>query len=280
MTSQNRKSHIAPQFRRIIVMGVGGTGSYLAQGLAKMCAGYRLQVEVLLVDPDTVEEKNCARQNFQPWEIGQGKAEALASRLNQQYGVAFAAVTGRGQEYLGYASNGYRTVSSAHFIAGKSKTAPDMSRLVVSCVDSVAERKPLKGCGPWLDLGNGVETGQAIYGTTEDRKPLRDDSLFWEKRPNCGVLPSPYLVAGMAKLRSSKKKTAGCADTPFAEQGVFANEWAAAAGLSILHQLLVKGELVTPAIYFDVSRGRMSPEFITKEYLSRQSITKGEQHVS
>lgn len=251
MKAQNRKSYIAPRFGQLLVMGVGGTGSYLAQGLAKMIAGYRLDIAVTLVDPDIIEEKNCARQNFNPWEIGQPKAEALAYRLNQQYGLAFGAVQGLG----------------APLVKPYNNTHPP--RLLISCVDSVAERKPLKGSGPWLDLGNGVETGQALYGTTDEAKKIRDELENWDKTPNVGSLPDPYVVAGMAKLKSPRKKAASCADTPFAEQGVFANEYAAAAGLAILHQLLVKGELITPAIYFDTAKGRMAPEFITREYLSR-----------
>jgi PRTRC genetic system ThiF family protein len=268
-TSPARKIHIAPQFRRIVIAGVGGTGSYLAQGLAKLIAGYRLQVEVLLVDPDVIEEKNCARQNFHPWEIGQGKAEALAYRLNQQYGLSFAAVTGRGEEHQAFASGGYCVESASNFIAGTAGRHParDFSRLIITCVDSVEARKPFKQCGPWLDLGNGVETGQALYGTTEDRKQLSGEIELWDQTPHVGALPSPYLAFGMAKLKSPKNKAPACADTPFAEQGVFANEWAAAAGLAILHQLLVKGELTIPAIYFDTARGRMSPEYITREYL-------------
>lgn len=269
MKFKNRKTHLAPQFRRIVIVGTGGTGSYLAQGLAKLVSGYRLQVEVLLVDFDQVEEKNCARQNFHAWEIGQNKAEVLAFRLNQQYGLSFAAINGKGENFLAYAANGYRVESSANFVSGKTARLPqyDMSQLVITCVDTVEARKPYKDCGPWLDLGNGVETGQAIYGVSGDKKTVAGEINAWEKSPHVAHLPNPYLVAGMAKLKSPKKKAASCADTPFAEQGVFANEWAAAAGLAILHQLLIKGELATPAIYFDNSRGRMSPEFITQEYL-------------
>lgn len=268
-TALARKIHIAPQFRRIVIAGVGGTGSYLAQGLAKLIAGYRLQVEVLLADPDVIEEKNCARQNFHHWEIGQGKAEALAYRLNQQYGLSFAAVTGRGEEHQAFASGGYRVESTSNFIAGTAGHHParDFSRLIITCVDSVEARKPFKECGPWLDLGNGLETGQALYGTTEDLNTLAAEVENWDKRPMVGHLPSPYLAFGMAKLKSPRKPAPSCADTPFAEQGVFANEWAAAAGLAILHQLLVKGGLATPAIYFDTAKGRMSPEYITREYL-------------
>ncbi|HBG07690.1 MAG: hypothetical protein A2075_09205 [Geobacteraceae bacterium GWC2_58_44] len=262
--SPNRKRHLAPQFRRVVIVGTGGTGSYLAQGLAKLVAGYRLQVGVTLIDPDEIEEKNCSRQNFHAYEIGQPKAEALAFRLNQQYGLSFAAVVGKGEEFLGYNTNGTRNGNSATAVG---KRRPDMGRLVVTCVDSVEARKPYRECGPWLDLGNGVDTGQALYGITADKEAIALELQSWDKTPQVGFLPNPYLLAGMAKLKSPKKKAPSCADTPFAEQGVFANEWAAAAGLAILHQLLVKGQVTTPAIYFDTSNGRMAPQFITKDYL-------------
>jgi PRTRC genetic system ThiF family protein len=262
--SLNRKLHIAPQFRRIAIVGVGGTGSYLAQGLAKLVAGYQLQVGVTLVDPDQVEEKNCSRQNFHVYEIGQPKAEALAFRLNQRYGLSFAAVVGKGEEFLGYNNNGTRNGNSATAVG---KRCPDMGRLVITCVDTVEARRPYRECGPWLDLGNGVETGQALYGITAEKEAVALELQTWDSTPQVGSLPNPYLLAGMAKLKSPRKKAPSCADTPFAEQGFFANEWAATAGLAILHQLLVKGQLTTPAIYFDTSSGRMSPQLITKEYL-------------
>lgn len=263
----NRKTHLPPQFRKVVIVGTGGTGSYLAQGLAKMVAGYRLQVEVLLVDPDVIEEKNCSRQNFHPWEIGQPKAEALAFRLNQQYGLAFAAVVAKGEDHvppgaIKSSSPGCHVGRSGGYASGRS----DFSRLVITCVDTVEARKHYRGCGPWLDLGNGQETGQALFGNTEDVSELGAEIKAWDKSPHVGRLPSPYLVAGMAKLKTRKRQPS-CADTPFAEQGVFANEWAAAAGLTILHQLLVKGELTTPAIYFDTAKGRMAPAFITRELL-------------
>jgi PRTRC genetic system ThiF family protein len=262
VTAPLRKQHIAPQIHRVIMVGVGGTGSYLAQGLAKIIAGYRLKLQVILVDPDIIEEKNCARQNFHPWEIGHNKAEALAFRLNQQYGISFAAVVGKGEEYDPPGRSSYKTVK-----------VEDMSRLIITCVDTIAARKHYKECGPWLDLGNGLETGQAIYGTKPDKRSISDEFQLWEKRPSAGRLPNPWMLSGMARLKDKKTQTISCADTPFAEQGCFINELAAQAGLIILHQLLVKGAVTTPAIYFNSANGRMVPEYITRDYLSR-SYTK------
>jgi len=262
--SPNRKIHLAPQFRKIVIVGTGGTGSYLSQGLAKLVVGYRLKIDVVLVDPDEIEEKNCSRQNFHAYEIGQSKAEALAFRLNQQYGLGFAAVVSNGETFLGYRNNGNRDGNHANAVGAKYL---DLTRLIITCVDSVEARKPYRDCGPWLDLGNGLETGQALYGITFDKEKVCSELKLWDTTPQVTLLPNPYLLAGMAKRKNPKKKAPSCADHPFSEQGVFANEWAAAAGLTILHQLLVKGQVTTPAIYFDTSKGLMMPQFITKDYL-------------
>ena len=248
----NRKAHLAPQFRSVAIVGVGGTGSYLAQGLAKLVAGYRLPLAVTLIDPDSIEVKNCARQNFLAYEIGQPKAEALAYRLNQQYGLRFAAFVGPG-------------VKAGLFSAPKT--------LLVTCVDTVEARQTFKDFGPWLDLGNAEATGQALYGNTAKRAELTAEAKKWATTPTVAHLPGPYLLAGMAKLKTAKAAPS-CADHPFAEQGCFVNEWAAVAGLTILHQLLVKGQLTTPSIYFDSAKGHMAPLYITRDYLTEK--LKGE----
>lgn len=76
--------------RDIIVIGCGGTGSWLLPKLVKiindgcsksMTSGHN----ILLVDGDEVEEKNLIRQNFISQDVGKNKAQALAER----YGVHF-----------------------------------------------------------------------------------------------------------------------------------------------------------------------------------------------
>ena len=241
---KKQKSFVTGQIQRLYLIGVGGTGGFLAQGLAKMIAGYNLEVEVVLIDPDTVEERNCIRQNFWQYEIGQPKAKALSFRLNQQFGVNFSYFVGKYEDF----------------------ERIDWHRIVVSCIDNIAGRKQLKSCGLWLDLGNDVINGQAIFGQTSNPAEIERAVEAWDKSASALALPNAYLVANMKKLRD--KKQAGCADHPFAEQGVFVNEYAAYAGLSILHQAMVIGQVKTPQIYFDISTGRMMPKFITKELLT------------
>ena len=244
------KKHLPMQFPYLTLVGIGGTGSYLAQGVAKMAAGYKLDTLITLVDPDTVEEKNCARQNFLYDEIGENKALALAYRLNQQYGLAIRGVNQSDAVFLGHKR------SQEHY-----------SELIVTCVDNIKTRKAYQNSGPWLDLGNGVTSGQAIYGNTGKMDWVKKELEEWDKTPQTANLPNPYLVAGMINLNDPKKKAPSCGETPFAEQGIYANEWAAQAGLCILHQLLIIGTLTTPALYFDCATGRMLPQLITKEFL-------------
>jgi PRTRC genetic system ThiF family protein len=241
----NSKPFIAPDFSEILLVGTGGTGGYLATGLAKIIAGYKLPVEMTLIDPDTVEEANLARQEFMPWELGLNKAKATAERLNERYALAIGACDLPWQSYR-------RTSSSP---------------LVISCVDNIEARKTMKESSYWLDLGNGRTQGQVIFGTTAYKTPLKKEAQRWKKSPIVGNLPNAYLMAGMKNLKTEKKMPS-CAQTPFDEQGVMVNQWAAQAGLAILHQLLVLKEVSTPAIYFDTAKARMLPAQITKDYLS------------
>lgn len=242
------RTFIAPNISDIILVGTGGTGSYLAQGLAKMIAGHKLDINVDLVDFDTVEEKNCSRQNFMPWEIGQNKAKSLSFRLNQQYGLSFKGHDMRGEEF--------------------SKRNGAYGALLITCVDKIEPRKALAHHNLWLDCGNDLNYGQVIFGTTSDQSECEEEGKQLNDIPHITTLPNAYLKVGMEKLKDSKKKTVSCADTPFAEQGCFINEIAAQAALTILTQILVVGTVKTPAIWFDTHTGRWTPAKLNQNYFA------------
>lgn len=62
---------------KAIIIGCGGVGSWLAHSMAKLIE----PKNILLVDGDTLEEKNLDRQLFSMEDIGRNKAEALADLL-------------------------------------------------------------------------------------------------------------------------------------------------------------------------------------------------------
>ena len=64
----------------ITVVGCGGTGGFVAEGLCRLLQGRK--ATIVLVDHDRVEPHNLLRQNFYPaatW--ARFKSEALADRL-------------------------------------------------------------------------------------------------------------------------------------------------------------------------------------------------------
>jgi molybdopterin/thiamine biosynthesis adenylyltransferase len=60
----------------VLLAGAGNIGSHLAPLLARAGIG-----TIRIVDRDIVEEKNLAQQDYEPQDVGRGKAEALARRL-------------------------------------------------------------------------------------------------------------------------------------------------------------------------------------------------------
>jgi molybdopterin/thiamine biosynthesis adenylyltransferase len=70
-----------------IIIGVGGIGGNVARDLPKLLTGWRRDYKIMLVDGDTVEEKNCVRQPYQKQDIGLNKARALAKKINSFYNV-------------------------------------------------------------------------------------------------------------------------------------------------------------------------------------------------
>lgn len=70
-----------------ILLGAGGTGSLLAEPLARAMRGETL----IVIDGDTVEDRNLARQAFSVFDIGSNKAEMVAHGLRMKSLDAIAA---------------------------------------------------------------------------------------------------------------------------------------------------------------------------------------------
>ena len=65
-----------PQNFNIAVVGCGGTGSFVAEGLCRLLIGS--DIPLLLIDHDRIEPHNLLRQNFYDGDLDKFKSEALA----------------------------------------------------------------------------------------------------------------------------------------------------------------------------------------------------------
>lgn len=237
---------------RILLIGCGGTGSILAEHLARMITGFRLGCGLMLADGDTVEPGNIWRQNFCPHEIGQNKSQSLAIRLSGRFGFAVSAV-------------------DVFIDRGSVLLDNEGLTLVITATDTWASRRVVAETGPrlWLDVGNGRSTGQAVIGTTAEPKKLRKCYWNWERKkgyaadlPNIAALNPAIFTARKARTRT------GCGQMPFAEQGFGVNAIAALAAAALAKQAVVDAVVSTAAIYFDAASGRMAPRLIDKELFS------------
>ncbi len=251
MRNDETKKMPVSHLQSVHVVGCGGTGAILADHLARMITGYRLETQLVLHDGDTVEEANITRQNFQPHEVGANKAEALALRLAGQYGMEVIAC---GQ---------YVKVASERSQFGHSS-------LVISCTDTLVSRRTVAMDRPshWLDVGNELHHGQAILGTTHEKRRLQSAWKSWNKYGHVIELPDMAAMnPGILRARKTQTK-AGCADQPFAQQGFGVNAMAALAAATLTKQVLVDCEVSFHGIYFNISDGFFTPRLITRDLLA------------
>ena len=130
----------------VVVIGVGAVGSEVARLLAQAGVG-----QLLLCDPDSVEESNLSRGAlYGPADLGRPKAEAAAAALRaREPGLTVAARV-------------------ADFRCGTGLGELRSADLVLSCLDSIADRVALSGrCGlvdaGLLDAGTHPWGGEVRY---------------------------------------------------------------------------------------------------------------------
>ena len=181
--------HLDFSSRHIVVVGLGGTGAQAARGIARVLYAMKLNgiriPRLVLIDPDTVEDKNIGRQLFTHGDKGKNKATVVMQRLNAAYGLACYAVPKPvAAEYLGNA------------------------RLIVGCVDNHAARQVihnfLAGYYPydtqcvWIDAGNHRDSGQVCLGdSAKDTRPIHPNAQNeYKYLPAPGRLLPDLLAAG------------------------------------------------------------------------------------
>lgn len=165
---------------RIALIGAGGTGSEVLDGLARLHGallglGHPGGFDLTVFDPDAVSQTNVLRQRFWSQDIGQNKAVIQVHRLNMMLGTAWAGVP----------------------------TAAPLGELgqfdlLITCVDKAsvrsaihralaAENRPLYSKGPgalWLDTGNAASNGQIVLGDLSSSDARSHETAGGHRLPN------------------------------------------------------------------------------------------------
>lgn len=123
----------------IIQIGVGGTGTYVAQNLAQLLGAGKIPHTYILADPDVIEEKNLKNQLFISEEVGLPKAEVLAERYNYAYDTNIHFKT---DCYLEDASSIVELFDSV-YVSGKTYDM-ELVPILIGCVDNNFTRQAME----------------------------------------------------------------------------------------------------------------------------------------
>ncbi len=225
--------------RAIVVVGCGGTGGFVADGLARLLP---LSISLVLIDMDTVEERNLNRQSFTSADIGLFKSEALAKRLAGKY---------------------QRPVQYSVLPVG----AGDLPRgIIVGCVDNGLARQAiadhLHDGQWWIDAGNGRNFGQVLIGNSKTEK-LRPSFVA----DLCAKLPLPIIQQPAILAQVLREQS--CAEAVAADdQSPTINQAMGALVLEVVRRIL-EGTCPWMQLYLNLDAGTLTPTMATPEVVSR-----------
>ena len=254
---------------RFIVVGAEGTGSFVVPAISRLIYELKQQqnksAEMLIVDPDVVENGNIPRSNFCFAEIGRYKAQTLAERVSTAWGIetSYSCERFDPEKHLKSSTSDYRSLT-----------------IIVGCVDNYMARREMhraldefRSYGDasrvwWVDGGNGKASGQVLLGSTT--KPLKPEQYF-TGTSICRALPSPSLqhrdLLEPEKLEA--KSDASCPErVRLGEQGLNINQRVAIEMVEILSSLLLTRDLRRFAVYFELESGTTKSLYSTPTMVS------------
>ncbi|GCE32112.1 hypothetical protein KDA_75960 [Dictyobacter alpinus] len=254
-----QSQHIA-----LILVGTGGTGSYLSRHVARLAwilqAQYGKRVSLIFVDHDVVEPANVARQDFCQQEIGLPKARVLALRYTAAFGVEITTFVEPFQPDM------IKRIHSHWGALTVVVGAVDNARARQSISEVLRENTQEVPKVWWLDCGNSLDAGQILMGSTNNREDLAD--AF--KLPGyCRKLPSPSIQHPELLVPLPEEINThplSCAQLLAANaQSLMVNQQVAGYAAQMLYELLITQKLKRTATYFDQPSGTATSKYTTPE---------------
>ena len=229
----------------VIVIGCGGTGSYVIRDLARAISTLAKKPNLLLIDGDVVEEKNLKRQNFIASDITKNKAETLARR---------------------YAALGIVVAHKAQFLEKGEDLRAILKNmkgnvLIISCVDNAKSRAMIRAeylsprgtyTNYWIDCGNEEFHGQVALGVSPPSSSWNLDTLKVGYYPVPDVFDVRPALVELAKLDKMPSELS-CAEMAVSSpQYGFVNATAAMLAVNWAQDLLSKRPIKTHFVDFSI----------------------------
>ena len=244
----------------ITVVGCGGTGGFVAEGLCRLFTGR--EATIVLVDHDRVEPHNLLRQNFHKEDVGKFKSQALADRLARAYGrsIGYSVYPLRGED-AGDQGQSYPGLPGQG------------GGLLIGCADNAAARRAMAECLPgspnlWLiDAGNDTNWGQILVGNVADNL-LWDESAFVGE--TCHLLPAPTVQRPdlLTAVPTTPPDVDCAAALDLTDQDPTINQVMASLVLQVVRRMAA-GTCPFMGLYLDMEQGTVTPTYATPEAMAR-----------
>lgn len=239
-----------PQHRVTVdLVGMGGTGSQVLSGLARINAALTgLGHPGLFIrawDADEVTASNMGRQLFSPADVGVNKAVALVGRINRFFGTDWEAMPAM-----------YKLTK--HHTSNILITCVDTAKSRVSIAAAIASvgmknNEPYNKMYYWLDMGNLQHTGQCVLGTIYPSKPPSKHK---------GKAALKNVVQKFPQLKKIVEKNQGpsCSLAEALEkQDLFINSTLANFGCQLIWRLIKQGQISYHGCYVNLENCIVNP---------------------
>ncbi len=260
-------NYYGPIFFEIILVGVGGTGGYLAQRLAKLLYALRetegIQFSYTIVDGDKIEKKNLRRQPFIDADLHEPKANIIADRYSGVYDIPIFT----SPHYIESKEDLHNLLLVTHEkIWSPNEYDYDHLPILIGCVDNHATRKIMHEFFESEETMIYIDTG--IDGVNE-----KDETSGYSGHVVCGYRkcgktildPVGVVYPDILSDNESKLPTENCADTMlYQPQRMQTNEMAAVITLGYLNNILGSRKIYTHYTNFDARTNVSRSVFIEK----------------
>ena len=256
----------------IVLVGLGGTGSFLVSSLLQLIASseaLKKGVSLTLVDGDRVENKNLRNQKYLPEDVGRLKAEVLYDRYHAVYPKV----------ELDYVPRYLQTLEDLNTIFPMNQQIQRMDNwtlnILVGCVDNMKARrifdeyfhqeKPFPVCSQYIyiDTGNGLGKaldGQMIVGYVKLKakqslgytQPFPVENIQTVLRPASAFFPQI-----LTEIDEENEPTCGVV-TEESVQNLGANITSATGVFNVLNSILCFQTIPGNLFFFDAAINKMT----------------------
>jgi len=234
---------------KVVMLGAGGTGSYVAMHLYRLMHCLDRNVRIIIADGDSVEAKNLVRQHFAISDLGLNKAKVLAER----YAAAFKMKAEYIPDFIEDKERLLELVKPA-FLPGEKNTIVPFKELVIllGCVDNNKSRRLCNDvfyeCKDliYIDSGNGEHNGQVVCGVRRNGRTLSK--------------PVGFVYPDVLEDTDKFPTELSCAEASIsAPQTIAANMTAATMVVNLLHNILVLGDNKVKTVSFSTKTLNVQP---------------------